>query len=96
MATTCVHPAYVRAVTPSTSGCEEAWPPAGTTGSTCGCACTAATSAAATAPGRRRFHFHTTDHPIVRSLEPGEHWLWCYADEVIIEMEAVPPAGGHL
>ncbi len=38
----------------------------------------------------------TTDHPIVRSLEPGEHWLWCYADEMIIEMEAVPPAGGDL
>jgi hypothetical protein len=20
-------------------------------------------------------------HPIVRSLEPGENWRWCYVDE---------------
>jgi hypothetical protein len=23
-----------------------------------------------------------TGHPIIRSLEPGEDWLWCYVDEV--------------
>jgi uncharacterized UBP type Zn finger protein len=27
-------------------------------------------------------HFHGTTHPIVRSLEPGERWGWCYVDEV--------------
>lgn len=27
-------------------------------------------------------HFHDTTHPIVSSYEPGEDWLWCYADEV--------------
>jgi uncharacterized UBP type Zn finger protein len=30
-------------------------------------------------------HFHRTKHPIVRSLEPGENWGWCYIDEVTIE-----------
>jgi hypothetical protein len=25
-------------------------------------------------------HFHATAHPIIRSLEPGEDWLWCYVD----------------
>jgi len=25
-------------------------------------------------------HFHATGHPIIRSLEPGEDWLWCYVD----------------
>lgn len=25
-------------------------------------------------------HFRATSHPIVRSLERGEHWGWCYAD----------------
>jgi hypothetical protein len=24
-------------------------------------------------------------HPIVRSLEPGENWMWCYIDEVAFE-----------
>jgi uncharacterized UBP type Zn finger protein len=27
-------------------------------------------------------HFHQTKHPIMRSLEPGEHWGWCFVDEV--------------
>jgi len=27
-------------------------------------------------------HFHRTKHPLVRSIEPGEAWVWCYADEV--------------
>ena len=31
-------------------------------------------------------HFHSTQHPMVRSLEPGEHWAWCYADEVGIDL----------
>ena len=30
-------------------------------------------------------HFHASHHPIVRSLEPGEDWMWCYVDEVILE-----------
>jgi uncharacterized UBP type Zn finger protein len=28
-------------------------------------------------------HFHRTQHPLVRSLEPGERWVWCYVDEVV-------------
>lgn len=27
-------------------------------------------------------HFHATRHPMVRSIEPGESWGWCYVDEV--------------
>ena len=27
-------------------------------------------------------HFAASAHPVVRSLEPGEDWLWCYLDEV--------------
>ena len=27
-------------------------------------------------------HFLATKHPLVRSIEPGESWVWCYADEV--------------
>ena len=28
-----------------------------------------------------------TRHPIVRSMEPGENWMWCYVDEVYIEAQ---------
>ena len=27
-------------------------------------------------------HVIATDHPIVRSLEPGEDWMYCYPDDV--------------
>lgn len=26
-------------------------------------------------------HFRETQHPLVRSIEPGERWIWCYIDE---------------
>lgn len=25
-------------------------------------------------------HFHSTKHPLMRSIEPGEAWVWCYVD----------------
>ncbi|MDQ3706235.1 MAG: UBP-type zinc finger domain-containing protein [Chloroflexota bacterium] len=36
-------------------------------------------------------HFHTTGHPIIRSFEPGESWMWCYADEMPVD----PPRGSR-
>lgn len=27
-------------------------------------------------------HFHATKHPVIRSVEPGESWTWCFVDEV--------------
>lgn len=27
-------------------------------------------------------HFAATGHPVIRSVEPGEEWFWCYEDEV--------------
>lgn len=29
-----------------------------------------------------RQHFELTGHPVMRSLEMGETWRWCFADEV--------------
>jgi uncharacterized UBP type Zn finger protein len=29
-------------------------------------------------------HNHDTGHPIIKTLEPGEDWAWCYKDEVIL------------
>jgi uncharacterized UBP type Zn finger protein len=28
-------------------------------------------------------HYKNTDHPVMRSFEPGESWRWCYVDETI-------------
>lgn len=27
-------------------------------------------------------HFHHTKHPLIRSIEPRESWVWCYLDEI--------------
>jgi chromosome segregation ATPase len=38
-----------------------------------------------TSPNRHATkHFHVTEHPIIRSLEPGGNWRWCYVDEVVV------------
>lgn len=29
-------------------------------------------------------HFHQSGHPLVRSAEPGEGWVWCYVDEAAV------------
>jgi CPA1 family monovalent cation:H+ antiporter len=28
-------------------------------------------------------HFHGTGHPVMRSIEPGEAWRWCYVDDIL-------------
>ncbi|WP_342354606.1 UBP-type zinc finger domain-containing protein [Streptomyces griseofuscus] len=35
-------------------------------------------------------HYESTGHPLVRSMEPGHQWAWCYADELFLE-----PGGGR-
>jgi hypothetical protein len=37
-------------------------------------------------------HFHEEGHPLVRSAEPGEEWVWCYADEVPLSVDVVVAA----
>ncbi|MGH9045408.1 MAG: UBP-type zinc finger domain-containing protein [Acidimicrobiales bacterium] len=27
-------------------------------------------------------HFHSTDHPVMRSIMPRDTWDWCYVHEV--------------
>lgn len=31
-------------------------------------------------------HVASTDHPLIRSIEPGEDWSWCYVDEVALRI----------
>ena len=32
-------------------------------------------------------HFRATGHPVIRSLEPGERWSWCYVDELAFRLQ---------
>lgn len=77
----CEHVSGLSAVDASAAGCEDCLAMGGTwvhlricmTCGHVGC-CDASPNKHATA------HYHATDHPIVQSFEPGEHWMWCYVD----------------
>ena len=82
---TCAHVAQIAAVHPSAPGCEDclrigaAWVHLRLC-MTCG-----HVGCCDSSPNRHATkHFHKTAHPIVRSLEPGEDWGWCYEDEVML------------
>ena len=32
-------------------------------------------------------HARSSGHPIIRSLEPGEDWCWCYEDEIVFRVD---------
>jgi uncharacterized UBP type Zn finger protein len=32
-------------------------------------------------------HYHNTSHPVMRSMEPGERWMWCYFDEMMVDLD---------
>jgi Zn-finger in ubiquitin-hydrolases and other protein len=32
-------------------------------------------------------HFHETGHPIMRSLEQGEDWSWCFIDQETLRLD---------
>ena len=60
-----------------------------------GCTCASASSAATSgccdsSPQRHASgHAREADHPIMRSLEPGEDWSWCFVDEVAMLIREV-------
>ena len=36
-------------------------------------------------PGRHASaHHSSTGHPVMRSLEPGESWRWCFVDDRLV------------
>jgi uncharacterized UBP type Zn finger protein len=37
-------------------------------------------------------HYRESGHPLIHSLEPGEEWTWCYADDVGM---LIPEIRGH-
>lgn len=47
-------------------------------------------------PGRHsRAHATETGHPLIRSYEPGEHWWYCYHDDLAFNVHSAPPAPSY-
>jgi uncharacterized UBP type Zn finger protein len=34
-------------------------------------------------------HARESDHPLIRSLQPGEIWSWCFVDEVMMRIDGI-------
>jgi uncharacterized UBP type Zn finger protein len=91
MSEDCTHLDTIREVTPNTPGCEEClaigqgWVHLRVC-MTCG-----HVGCCDSSPGTHATkHAHATEHPIVRSLEPGEEWFYCYPDDLLFELEGAP------
>lgn len=41
-------------------------------------------------PRHARAHFEATGHPVIRSIEPGESWAWCYPDRAYLRSAPIP------
>jgi tellurite resistance protein TerC len=85
-AVVCTHRDQIRAVQPSAKVCAECvklgdeWVELRMC-RTCGnvACCDDSRNRHATA------HFQATGHPLMRTLEPGQRWTWCYVDKVMVD-----------
>jgi uncharacterized UBP type Zn finger protein len=40
-----------------------------------------------------RKHFEATGHPVARTIEPGEGWIWCWPDKMTVGQVAAIERG---
>jgi len=78
----CSHVTTVEAVTARTAGCEECLKSGSSWVHLRLCLTCGHVGCCDSSPNKHATkHFHATSHPIIRSIEPGEDWYWCYVDE---------------
>jgi uncharacterized UBP type Zn finger protein len=74
----------------STSGCSECLRSGGTWVHLRLCLTCGEVGCCDSSPGRHASkHAAQAGHPIVRTLEPGEDWSWCYLDEVAFRVHGL-------
>jgi uncharacterized UBP type Zn finger protein len=81
----CGHAAEVRPVKPSAPGCEECLKTGGRWVHLRICMTCGHVGCCDSSPGRHATaHNREAGHPIIRSVEPGETWGWCYVDSIAL------------
>ena len=82
----CTHLETIRQVTPSAEGCEDCLKIGARWVHLRLCLTCGHVGCCDSSPNRHASkHAREVSHPIVQSFEPGEDWLWCYVDEVMLE-----------
>jgi uncharacterized UBP type Zn finger protein len=83
----CTHLNQIRKVKPSAKGCEECLKIGSTWVHLRLCMECGHVGCCDSSPNKHATkHFHKVKHPIMRSIEPGESWGWCYIDEVELDV----------
>src|SRR5688572_21095476 len=96
MAGSCTHLDTIRDVEPGSTGCEDCQRIGGWWVHLRMCQACGHVGCCDSSPNRHATaHWRSSAHPVVRSYEPGEDWYWCYADDVMFEIEDAPPAPSH-
>jgi len=82
----CTHLDQIQEVTPSARGCEDCLCGGGQWLHLRLCLTCGHVGCCDSSPNKHATkHYHATKHPLIRSFEPGEEWVWCYADELFFE-----------
>jgi uncharacterized UBP type Zn finger protein len=81
----CTHLTHIHKVTPSADGCEECLKRGDTWVHLRECLECGHVGCCDSSKNRHATeHFKSTEHPIIRSFQPGENWRWCYVDEMMV------------
>lgn len=91
--TRCEHVTKIQAVTPRTpNGCEECLAAGKSWVHLRLCLTCGHVGCCDNSQGKHATkHYHRSQHPIIRSFEPGEDWAWCYVDELFMEPAPTGP-----
>lgn len=82
----CTHVDQVRDVTPSADGCEDCLRIGDTWFHLRMCLVCGYVGCCDTSKNKHATkHFRAVGHPIMRSVQPGEDWAWCFVDQVFLE-----------
>lgn len=82
----CEHLKEIKQVTPSADGCEDCLKIGARWVHLRLCESCGHVGCCDSSPNRHATrHFHRTNHPIVKSFEPGEEWGYCYIDDRFYE-----------
>jgi hypothetical protein len=92
MATTCTHLDHVRIteLPEAVDGCAECLEAGGKWCHLRICLECGHVGCCDDSPGRHATaHARAASHPIIRSIQPGEEWSWCFVDEVAMVIPEV-------
>jgi tellurite resistance protein TerC len=81
----CAHRDQIRDVAPKTRGCEQCLKTGDQWVQLRMCLSCGHVGCCDTSKNKHATqHFHSSGHPVIQTMQPGEKWKWCYVDKTMI------------